>query len=391
MEVITYSLRDNQRNSDQYYSDAETFTDEVLFEAEGLVRPLVQEFQAHIRETGKESPRTYEEHMLEFLMLGTLWRIYSSDASGMPDLPGQILTRLAELRQDGGCMKPGIDFLRGVLSTLFLSPDTQDNLCSLLPTMEHFKLLINWLEATGDFNQEVKRLNIWKDFLTSVECKKAGDSLATAITFASWFEMRSEEVLGKYTPNVEKFLRETHPKHLWHEDAIFCGRRRVEYHLNMLGAEIMNRAFRQAFLEAKRKYVLVPGCMRLMGESSCRAHEAELGLVCTGCNQACSINKLTCIAKKYGIKVRLVSHESSISPKESPELASGDRVGIVGVACVTNLIGGGLKLKSFGIPAQCVLLDYCGCNNHWHKDGIPTDINLNQLFKILGIDKKALV
>jgi len=30
------------------------------------------------------------------------------------------------------------------------------------------------------------------------------------------------------------------------------------------------------------------------------------------------------------------------------------------------------------------LLDYCGCRYHWHKQGIPTDINLRQLLHVLG-------
>ncbi len=55
--------------------------------------------------------------------------------------------------------------------------------------------------------------------------------------------------------------------------------------------------------------------------------------------------------------------------------------GIVGIACVLNLISGGWRLNDIVIPAQCVLLDYCGCKNHWNKEGVPTEINFNRLKK----------
>jgi hypothetical protein len=40
-------------------------------------------------------------------------------------------------------------------------------------------------------------------------------------------------------------------------------------------------------------------------------------------------------------------------------------------------------MKRLYVPAQGLLLDYCGCKWHWHKDGIPTDINFNQLLRLM--------
>ena len=60
-------------------------------------------------------------------------------------------------------------------------------------------------------------------------------------------------------------------------------------------------------------------------------------------------------------------------------------IGIIGVACVLNLISGGLKAKNF-VP-QCVFLDYCGCKDHWHDKGIITDINMSYLLYSLGIEE----
>ncbi|NJK98458.1 MAG: DUF116 domain-containing protein [Bacteroidales bacterium] len=54
------------------------------------------------------------------------------------------------------------------------------------------------------------------------------------------------------------------------------------------------------------------------------------------------------------------------------------------MACVLNLLKGGYEMQKLNIPSQCVFLDYCGCQKHWHKNGIPTDLNSNQLQKIVG-------
>ena len=69
------------------------------------------------------------------------------------------------------------------------------------------------------------------------------------------------DALGRYTPNVEFFLAYSHPAYRWREDFIFTGRQRVEYHLYMVGMEIMNRSFRELFLKAEQKILFVPPCM----------------------------------------------------------------------------------------------------------------------------------
>jgi uncharacterized protein len=166
---------------------------------------------------------------------------------------------------------------------------------------------------------------------------------------------------------VKKFLHEKHSKHLFKEDVIFCGRKRVEYHPNMIGAEIMNRSFRKDFEIRPRKALLLPGCIRAKNTENCRVQETNLGLECTGCLKSCRVNELSKTGKKQGFEVYMVSHESSAFSSSTKE--DRDELGIVGVACVSNLIAGGWKADSLGIPAQCIILDYCGCKNHWDQEG----------------------
>lgn len=377
MDAITYSLRAGRPNSDQYYQDVAAFTDEVLAEGRDLISPLVEAYRVH-RGAEALSP---EEHGLELLTLGTLWHLYSDDALELGAVPRQVLTKLVEWRQQGGALKPSIDWLRGVLATLFLEPEDDPMACFCIDSLDK---LLGWLEATGEFRQEVLHLQPWRDLLAGLPAAEASDHLVTVVAFAIWFEHRAEEALGSYTAGVDRFLKEGYPCHRWREDVIFAGRKPVEYHLNMVGAEIMNRAFRSAFQDRQHKLVLVPACMRKLPAEECKAEAGPGGLRCAGCTPSCRVHQLTKLGEKHRFGVAILPHESDFNVRGGGG-ALGAEVAIVGVACVTNLVAGGWKAESMGLPAQCVLLDYAGCRGHWDEEGVPTDINFGQLKRILGI------
>lgn len=382
MDVVTYSLRNGQGSSNQYYQDAAAFTDEVLGKASDLY-PIVEAFQTYIQEKGIEKARSKDEYVFELLTLGTLWRLYCDDAHDLPGIPRQILIGLVDMRKYGGSIKQGVDVLRGVLGTIFLSP--VDRSWSPRPTPEHLDRLLDWMAATGDYAQEVKRLQAWEGYWACRPAREICEDIEKAIAFAGWFEARSMEALGQYTPNVDKFLREKQRRHRWKEDVVFSARRRVEYHLNMVGAEIMNRAFREDFLKAGNKAVILPACMRYHAKPKCQARSNGLSCECAGCEPKCRVNMLMKLGKKHGFSVHLVPHESSVFSGDAGKKLIGEGVGVVGIACVSNLVSGGWKAKGLGMPPQCVLLDHCGCRKHWHEQGIPTDINFARLYQILGI------
>lgn len=56
-----------------------------------------------------------------------------------------------------------------------------------------------------------------------------------------------------YTSNVENFKESYLEYHLNNEDIIFCGRSELEYHINLFGAEIMNKIFQKSFKNRKKK------------------------------------------------------------------------------------------------------------------------------------------
>ncbi len=149
----------------------------------------------------------------------------------------------------------------------------------------------------------------------------------------------------------------------------------------MVGAELMNRAFRNEFLKSETKVVLVPGCMRGRREGECKAVKVKEGLICNECLPGCRVNQLRNLGKKYsgdnGFEVYIIPHASDLS-LWSPQSGRPKR-GVIASACVTTLVEGGWELKRYDVPAQCVLLDYSGCKKHWHSVGFPTLLNIREL------------
>lgn len=386
--VITYSLRNGRERSDLYYHDIAAFVDEVLEEGHAHFGSLIHAFAAFQSASERETPRTPAEHLYELLTLGVLWQVYAEDALGLDAIPRWLLAGLARLRERSDWLKPGADWLRGIVQTLFQSSNQRDVAEPPL-TGALLDKLLSWLAATGVFEEEVKRLTNWRDFLAGQAAEQGSANLAAALGFAAWFEVRSAQALGRYTQRVDQFLSESDARYRWRADGVFCRRKRIEYHLAMTGIEILNRAFRDDFLHTGRKIALVPPCMRAQSEEHCQARITPFGAQCAHCTPGCRVHQITCLGDKAGFDVFILPDQLSVFSTEPTRAEKMHGVGIVGVSCVLTNPAGGWETRALNVPAQGVPLDYCGCQWHWHKEGIPTDVNLSQLIRVLGLPEDA--
>lgn len=377
MKIITYSLRNHKQNSEQYYKDISVFTDKVLDKAYMELTTFLQDICDFISSSQVENIRSKEEYVIDFLALSVFYKVYIGNAMALHTIPQKILKHISYNRHNK-YLKSSIDYIRGILITLFAIHERSD----VVYNLNGIQSLTKWMIAVGDFKQEVTRFNIITSFLIEKDEIYIKNFLDTILNFGEWFQNESKQALGIYTCNVEKFLEENHKAYRYKEDFVFCGRKEVEYHLNMVGAEIMNRAFRKDFLNTKRKLLLLPACMRKAG-INCKAIKTDMGYSCAGCRQDCRINELTKWGKNNNLQVFIIPHQSDAFSNK--KIKSGES-GIIGVACVLNLLDGGWKAKDLNFVPQCVLLDYCGCKKHWDKNGVLTDINAEQLEMVLGKD-----
>ncbi len=381
MEPVTYSLKLSRTNTEEYYSDVRRFTDEVLLKTEESVTSIVNEYINYINKFKLEDVREKEEYILELLSFGILWRTYANQALSVKHAPFITLSKMGEWRKKHQRIKPFIDLSRGILISLFLLPEKlkQNNLP--VPSLDQIDHVCKWFEATGEFREEAIRFIGWRAFWGTLDSTKHKEIFSAIAEFRNWFEVRSNAMLGKYTYNVEKFISDTRNKYRWREDRISCTRKQIEYHLNMVGAELMNRAFRKEFNTTDATALLLPGCMRARSKDECEAIKEPKGLKCIGCEPKCRVNHLRIIGTKKKFEVYIIPHASDLS-LWSPKKGEPNR-GVVASACVTTLVEGGWELKRYGVPAQCVLLDYSGCRKHWHPEGIQTTLNTHELERII--------
>lgn len=382
MYTITYNLKKSGMTSDSFYQDLKTYSHLVYKELDEQLYDALMGFFRYRRHEGLDLLYSHEEGYLEMLSIGVLWLVYSGDALVSGETTNDLLQKMAELRESNKRLKPLVDAFRGICLTFMMSPDLYDHMGVASPTRENFKKLLDWLEATGEFVYEVKRLQHWATYLDDVTEPKAIEILELIISTGIWFEQDSQVVLGVYTEEVDRYLNEFRPKRYWKEDVIFCGRRRVEYHLNMIASEWLNTAYRKSFLEKTNRLVFVPTCLKLLDEQSCQAKSVGEWQICMHCQEECQVNQLSMLENEYNFHLYMLPHNASL--KERPESVNMEDVGVLGVACVLNLISGGWMLSDQGIPAQCVMLNYCGCKGHWHHEGIPTELDINQFKRLLG-------
>ena len=335
--IITYTLRDESGTSDGYYRAIAAFSDEVLAQVESALRPVIANYQQHLLTTG-EQPRDLRECAFELLTLGVLWRAYQA-------------------------------------------PDA-------LYTLEGASALIGTLELTGKFTQEIAHLRAWHKYLSTRLPSDSSQMLERVIACAADFQECAERALGRYTPNVEQFLAGEWSEHEERDDSVLRGHKRAEYHLNMVGTEWLSRAFRPAFLAAPRKVVLAPPCMRAKRDDECKAFKTAEGyLICQACTPGCRVNQLSRLGQKRGFEVYLIPDE--LRELAAQSVGGGPAVGVVGISCVLTNAPGGWEARALDLPAQGLLLDYCGCSYHWDNEGFPTDTNFHQLLELLGLATHA--
>ncbi len=383
--MLTYSLRCGHSNSETYYKEIRIFTEVVSAQSNTTIKPLVDEFISFLKNYNLEEVREYEEYLLELISFGVLWKTYSETALASQTGPFITLSKMAEWRKKHQRIKPYIDLARGVLTTLFLMRKSPVIKQQQVPTLKQIDDVCKWFEATGEFREQALRFVRWRAFWGTKNKEELTQIFSAIDEFTQWFINETEKQLGHYTSNVDDFLSSRQKYYRWREDRIQCTRSRAEYHLNMVGAELMNRAFRSEFKKTEIKVVLVPGCMR-SNIKECKATRVKEGLICEGCDVSCNVNQL----REMGLKnegdkkfdVYIIPHASDLT-LWSPQ-PGRPKLGVIASACVTTLVEGGWELKRYDVPAQCVLLDNSGCKKHWHSEGIPTKFNIRELKRILN-------
>ncbi len=315
--------------SDDYYEVVDRLAKETEQRLNQELEEIIHSFLAEGAIQTAQSLRSISEYSLELLYIGVLSRSYSLSEEG--DGLGQLVTLSA------------------------------------------------WLGNTGEFDEITERLLAWISYWKRVggfhqDFKKIQYE-------AVCFIKKAEELLYPCTKQIPEFIRKAADSYRDREDVILVTRSINEYYINMVGAQILNLVYRKEFKQADRVYIFVPGCMAARFDQ-CQAEKSDMGYTCIGCTPDCPIYKTTCLGQHYQAETVIVYHSSALYHTRVSK--NNGKYGVVGIACVLNLISGGLKARDLGYVPQCVVLNYCGCRQHWSREGLVTDINRERLEETLS-------
>jgi len=210
VEAITYSLKGKNADSDRFYHEIAIFTDIFLKQAGDLGGRYFDRYAEYL---AQREIRAREELCFEFLVLGILWNVYSGDASELDAAPQQLLSQLVKFREKSGSFKPGIDLVRGILSTIFLAPDLYDHLFILETNLENMVKLMDWLEATGELNTPANRSDVISDLLLTwyaanrrqLPWRKTADPYAIWLSEIMLQQTRVDTVIDYYLRFLRRF------------------------------------------------------------------------------------------------------------------------------------------------------------------------------------------
>jgi hypothetical protein len=382
--IITYSLRLEHPNSDGYYRSIAAFTDRWTSYAVDAVKEAISGFHTY-RQTCGASIRSEAEYALELLALGVLLDQSDNSSSKYPRWTIHFMAFLTESQKRWPKLEPAIKKLRGLLQGIFLRSEKNTEEKQTTQNCD-IASLMRWLQAQGE-NGMLHRLAQWQDYLLTLDTEKRRVILASCLVLVGCFSEESDHALGDFSAGIESFLTKTAPRHRWDYDSAFVSRTRLEYHLGMLATETLNRAYRQRFMETRRKVVIVPPCMREQPDQDCKAVETPLGSRCQACKPTCRVHHVTKLGEKLGFEVFIIPDELRGIGAEAKRGA--DNIGLVGVSCALTNWSGGWDAEELGIPAQGLLLDYVGCRYHWDEIGISTDTNLAKLREIMGLEENS--
>jgi uncharacterized protein len=343
-----------------------------------LVGELVTYYQAYRTEV-TVTERSFAEYAFELLVLGVLLRMHGAQSENLPTWIKKSLAGLLSLQNRyPWTTKPG-KTIRGILwelaryIPLALRPST-------LSAVERVELLLEWMKA-ADYTTQKQRLDEWQSYLKTVPPVIAEEIVLKSLKLADEFAISSQQSLGAYTSGVSRYLRQEASRRRWHYDINFVSREAIEYHLGMLGTQLLSQAYRNKYLGTSFKVVILPPCMRAQPDDHCRALSTPNGSHCQHCTPGCPISSVTRLGEAKGFEVYTIPDD--MRTFKSASSSGQNKFGVVGVSCALTNWSGGWDLENDGIPGQGMLLDFVGCKYHWDRRGISTEINLQHLQEII--------
>ena len=166
--------------------------------------------------------------------------------------------------------------------------------------------------------------------------------------------------LSPFTAGVQSHLRSLRGFDRWNRTLTMS---EEQYHLAMVEIELVNRIYAAEFRSCSKKYAFLPHCLRDL-EAECRSAQRDIDYVCKGCSETCNVNFASKTLRLHGVKpyIWMTADLSALFRKVKKE---GNSLGILGIACVPELVSGMRRCLKHGVPVVGIPLDANRCARWW--------------------------
>jgi len=186
-----------------------------------------------------------------------------------------------------------------------------------------------------------------------------------------------KDELAVYTTNVQSHLRGLRLIDRWDRTLATS---EEQYHLYMLEIELTNRLYSDRFRSSSRKFAFLPHCLRDLS-ADCRAAQRDIDFVCKGCTDECNVNHASKVLRLHGVKP-YIWMSADLRGLLRNAKKEGEGLGVLGIACIPELVRGMRMCLKFDVPVVGVPLDANRCARWW-GEFYPNAVNMNKLESLL--------
>jgi hypothetical protein len=155
----------------------------------------------------------------------------------------------------------------------------------------------------------------------------------------------------------------------------------AQYHFSMLEIELVNRANVTEFRACDVRLAFLPHCLHDLN-ADCRSALRGEDYMCRGCSRGCTLNAVSKLLRRHGV-VPYIWMSANLGSLFRTLRRKGKTVGILGIACIPELVNGMRTCGRARVPVVGVPLDANRCARWWGEFR-PNSVNLSELEKVLG-------
>jgi hypothetical protein len=187
------------------------------------------------------------------------------------------------------------------------------------------------------------------------------------------------ESLREYTCDIEGHLRSLPILRMLRDKGLFTTRN--QYYLYMLEFELVNRVNRDRFLDTRFRIALLPYCLR-EDQDGCRADADSIDYRCRACLKSCYVNHVSSLLRDNKVEP-YIWRRAKLKPLLAGLAREHGSLGVLGIACVVELVMGMRRCMKYGIPVIGIPLNANRCPR-WMGELHDTSVDLRALERLLA-------